>query len=54
MVYNALAATAAGRLLGLTPEEISKGIAAVEGVSGRSHIIELADKVCLLYTSRCV
>lgn len=47
MVYNALAATAAGRLLGLTPEEISKGIAAVEGVSGRSHIIELADKVVI-------
>lgn len=47
MVYNALAATAVGRLLGLTPEEISKGIAAVEGVSGRSHIIELADKVVI-------
>ncbi|WP_455619894.1 UDP-N-acetylmuramoyl-tripeptide--D-alanyl-D-alanine ligase [Eisenbergiella sp.] len=47
MVYNALAATAAGCLLGLTPEEISKGIAAVESVSGRSHIVQLEDKVVI-------
>lgn len=39
MVYNALAATAVGDVLGLNDEEIAKGIAAVEPVGGRSHII---------------
>ena len=47
MVYNALAAAAAGQLLGLTPEEIRDGIAAVESVSGRSHIVKLPDKVLI-------
>lgn len=39
MIQNALAATAVGSLLGLTKEEIQKGIADVEPVGGRSHII---------------
>ena len=47
MVYNALAAAVAGQLLGLTPEEIRDGIAAVESVSGRSHIVKLPDKVLI-------
>ena len=39
MVYNALAATAVGTLLGLSAEQIRQGICAVEPVGGRSHII---------------
>lgn len=41
MVYNALAAAAVGNCLGLTKEEIKAGIAAVEAVGGRSHVITL-------------
>lgn len=40
MVTNALAATAVGELLGLTTEEIARGIRAVKPVSGRSNIIK--------------
>lgn len=39
MVYNALAATAVASVLGLSDEEICKGIAGVMPVGGRSHII---------------
>lgn len=39
MVYNALAATAVGTLLGLRAEQIRQGICTVEPVGGRSHII---------------
>lgn len=39
MIYNALAATAVATVLGLSDEEIQAGIAAVEPVGGRSHII---------------
>ena len=39
MVYNALAATAVGTILGLDAEQIRKGIHAVRPVGGRSHII---------------
>ena len=39
MVYNALAATAVGVLMGLSAEQIRQGICAVEPVGGRSHII---------------
>ena len=39
MVYNALAATAVGTLLGLDAEQIRQGISEVEPVGGRSHII---------------
>lgn len=40
MVLNALAAAAVGRLLGLTKEEIAEGIASVEAVGGRAHIVD--------------
>lgn len=39
MLYNALAATAAGMLFGLTAEEIQTGIREVKAVDGRSHVI---------------
>ncbi len=39
MINNALAATAVATVLGLTDDEIRAGIAAVEPVGGRSHII---------------
>lgn len=41
MVYNALAATAVGLTLGLTLEQIQKGISKVEAVGGRSNIKRL-------------
>lgn len=34
-VYNSMAAVAIGRAVGLTPEQVEKGIAALEGVEGR-------------------
>ena len=40
MVYNALAATNVGLLLGMTTEEISRGIASVQAVGGRSNILK--------------
>lgn len=40
MIYNAMAATAVAGLLGLSDEEICKGIASVQPVGGRSHIIQ--------------
>lgn len=40
MVLNALAATAVGRSLGMTNEEIRRGIEKLEALSGRFHIIE--------------
>ncbi len=43
MVYNALAATAVGKTMGLNAEEIEKGIRSVEAVSGRSHLIRTAE-----------
>lgn len=43
MVYNALAAAAVGKCLGLSKEQIQKGIAGVEAVGGRSHVISLTD-----------
>ncbi len=47
MVYNALAAAAVGLRLGLTVQEITRGIAQVEGVSGRSHIVKAGDKLLI-------
>lgn len=41
MVYNALAAAAVGKCLGLKKEQIQSGIAKVEAVGGRSHVISL-------------
>ena len=40
MVYNALAATAVGRIYGLTLEQIRRGIETLEAISGRFHMIE--------------
>lgn len=39
-VYNALAAVCVGRQLGLTIEEMKRGIEAVQTISGRSNLIE--------------
>ena len=47
MVYNALAAACVGSLLQLTVEEIARGIAQVQPVGGRSHIIRMEDKVVI-------
>lgn len=47
MVYNALAATAVGKVFGLTDKEIIRGIEAVKPVGGRSHIIQ-EDKVTII------
>lgn len=42
MVYNALCATAVGKLFGLSLEQIQKGLARVQPTTGRSHIIKAA------------
>lgn len=41
MVYNALAAAAVGKCIGLSKEQIKKGISKVQAVGGRSHVIAL-------------
>lgn len=43
MVYNALAGTAVGLTMGMTMEEIKRGIEKLESLSGRFHIIETED-----------
>lgn len=40
MVYNALAGTAVGYTLGMTDEEISRGIEALTPIAGRNNLIE--------------
>lgn len=40
MIYNALAATAVGKLLDLSNDEIKAGIEQIESMGGRSNIIE--------------
>ena len=47
MVNNALAAVAVGTVFGLTQEEITEGLAKVEAVGGRSHIIQ-TDKMTIV------
>lgn len=47
MIYNAMAAAAVGRQLGLTAGEIAAGIRDVEAVAGRSHLIKVGDKVII-------
>ncbi|MBQ7942867.1 MAG: UDP-N-acetylmuramoyl-tripeptide--D-alanyl-D-alanine ligase [Lachnospiraceae bacterium] len=47
MVNNALAAVAVGTVFGLTKEEIIEGLAKVEAVGGRSHIIQ-TDKLTIV------
>ena len=46
-LYNALAATAAGMLFGLTAGEIQEGIRTVKAVDGRSHVIR-TDRLTLI------
>lgn len=41
MVYNALAAAAVGRCMGLSAQQIQDGIAKVQAVGGRSNVIAL-------------
>lgn len=43
MVYNALAAAAVGAKLGLSSEEIKKGLGSLETIAGRNHIIKAND-----------
>lgn len=43
MVYNALVAIAVAHSLGMKEEDIAKGLASVEGVGGRSHVISFTD-----------
>lgn len=43
MIYNALAATAVGKSLGLSKEQIQKGIGDVQAVGGRSNVMVLTD-----------
>lgn len=47
MVYNALAATAVGRVFGMGAEQIRKGIEEFEPVGGRVHIIEKNGKTVI-------
>ena len=42
MVYNALAGIAVGYALGMTDDEIKKGIEALVPLAGRNHLIETA------------
>ena len=47
MVYNALAAAAVGAALGLTAVQIQQGIAAIETIAGRNHIIRTSQFLIL-------
>ena len=47
MVYNALAGALVGRELGLTAEEIKKGIESLTPVSGRNNMI-LTDSLLII------
>lgn len=47
MIYNALAATAVGNLLGLNNDEIAEGIASVKAMDGRNNIIQAAKYVLI-------
>ena len=47
MVYNALAAAAVGKCLGLTKEQIQAGITGVQSVGGRSNVIVLENNTVI-------
>lgn len=47
MVYNALAAAVVGAELGLTSDEIVRGLANLETIAGRNHIIKTEDFVII-------
>lgn len=47
MIYNAMAAAAVGRQFDMTAHEIAGGLARVESVAGRSHLIKAGGKVII-------
>lgn len=47
MLYNSLAAATVGKLLGLTKEQIQKGIETSASVGGRNHMIEVKDYIII-------
>lgn len=47
MVYNALAAAAVGKCLGLTKEQIQAGITGVQSVGGRSNVMVLENNTVI-------
>ena len=47
MVYNALAATAVGKALGLSHKEIADGIAQVKALGGRNNIIQTSKYIII-------
>ena len=47
-VYNSMAAVAVGRKLGLTTEQIEKGIASLDGVEGRMTTVDAGQKFSVI------
>lgn len=47
MIYNGLAATAVGEILGLNQEEIARGIGEVKALGGRSNIYQVGNKTII-------
>ena len=47
MVANALAAAVIGRIYGLSPEEIRRGIEQMETIDGRFHVIRVGDQTLI-------
>lgn len=47
MIYNGLAAATIGKILGLTKEQIQKGIESVATVGGRNNIIQVKDLILI-------
>ncbi len=47
MVRNALAAACVGHILGMSMEEVLRGIASVQATDGRSNILKLTDKTVI-------
>lgn len=47
MVYNALAAAAVGKCMGLSEQQIRDGISGVQAVGGRSHVVTLPSRTLI-------
>lgn len=47
MVYNALAAACVGSLMEIGEEDMAKGIAHIQPVGGRSHVIQMGNRVII-------
>lgn len=47
MVYNALAAAAVGKCMGLSKQQIQDGISGVQAVGGRSHVVTLPSRTLI-------